>query len=241
MANLEGLPMEHFTNDYSNDSRFSEPSGLISAYQSLLENREKDLFVSDLETSLVSEDDALCNRNLQTATLLKNLNEKYLDQTKQLDTLNQDEQDIYKCVQNLEKTFATVKALCSKYSRKSFLTFDALSEPLRKEFLEIETLVKQDIEIKRIKVDTDLENTCRKQNALRKLVQAAIGDMVKPEDITKKMCPICFDREVMIAMIPCGHTFCQGCSNSAVQSEYRSKCPQCRQQINGKVKIFFSV
>ena len=212
---------------------------LRSAYQSLLESREKDEFVSDLESSLVLDDDKVCNMNLQTATLFKGLNEKYLDLTNQMHALNEDEIDIYRSIQTLEKQFATIKTLCLKYSKKS--QFDQLKEPLLKELAEIEILVKRDIVMKRIKIDTDLENVCRKQNALRKLVQTAIADMVKPEDITKKMCPICFDREVTMAMVPCGHTFCQGCSNTAVHTEYRSKCPQCRQSINAKIKIYFSV
>lgn len=224
--------MEHYINEYK---------PLESAFQSLLESRDKDEFVSELQDALVTDDDKLCNTNLQTATLFKSLNEKYMDLTKQMETLNDDEQDIYKSIQAIEKNILIIKTLSSKYSKKSIDTLDLLKAPLQKELSEIETLVKQDIVMKRIKVDTDLENTCRKQNALRKLIQTAITDMVKPDDVTKKMCPICFDREVAMAMVPCGHTFCQGCSNTAIHTEYRSKCPQCRQPVATKVKIYFSV
>jgi predicted transcriptional regulator len=230
--------MEYIFVDNSSESE--QLPALSTAYQSLLESREKDQFVSELDV-ILDADDKLCNTNLQTASLFKNLNEKYLDLTKQMDNLNEDEQDIYKSIQGIDKNILIIKTLSSKYYKKSIDTLDLLKTSLQKELLEIENMVKQDIIMKRIKIDTDLENVCRKQNALRKLVQTAIADMVKPEDITKKMCPICFDREVGMAMVPCGHTFCQGCSNTAIQTEYRSKCPQCRQTISTKVKIYFSV
>lgn len=48
----------------------------------------------------------------------------------------------------------------------------------------------------------------------------------------KCICKICFDKKVEIAIIPCGHTFCENCI-------FNSKsCPMCRSDIKSKLKIF---
>jgi len=52
--------------------------------------------------------------------------------------------------------------------------------------------------------------------------------------MAKKMneCPICFDNNVDTCMVPCGHTFCHGCVETA------TKCYLCNQEIFIKQKIY---
>lgn len=47
-------------------------------------------------------------------------------------------------------------------------------------------------------------------------------------------CNICFERDVNIALNPCGHTYCEECSTKI------NKCSICRQEIIGKIKIFLN-
>jgi hypothetical protein len=66
-----------------------------------------------------------------------------------------------------------------------------------------------------------------------------LDEIVKPEDAQKKMCPICFESEVNTVLIPCGHTYCKGCSD--IDRSRNAKCPQCRSVINSRIKLFFTV
>ena len=52
------------------------------------------------------------------------------------------------------------------------------------------------------------------------------------------MCPICFENEVNTVLVPCGHTYCKTCSES--DRSRHAKCPQCRVQINARVKLYFT-
>jgi len=53
------------------------------------------------------------------------------------------------------------------------------------------------------------------------------GDSLVPS------CPICFDNNIKICLVPCGHTFCDEC-------DIRFKCAICRTNILSKQKIYFS-
>ncbi len=58
----------------------------------------------------------------------------------------------------------------------------------------------------------------------------------------KKICSICFENEVDMCAIPCGHTCCNTCviSNN-INPSNRNKCLNCRNYINNYIKIFFSI
>ena len=53
------------------------------------------------------------------------------------------------------------------------------------------------------------------------------GDSLVPN------CPICFDNNINICLVPCGHTFCSEC-------DIRFKCAICRTNILSKQKLYFS-
>ena len=55
------------------------------------------------------------------------------------------------------------------------------------------------------------------------------------KDLTS-MCPVCLDKVIDTAIIPCGHTFCSECINRDI----RYSCPICRSHVSKKQKIFFS-
>lgn len=55
------------------------------------------------------------------------------------------------------------------------------------------------------------------------------------KDVTS-MCPVCLEKAVDTAAIPCGHTFCNACINR----DMRYSCPVCRSHISKKQKIYFS-
>jgi hypothetical protein len=83
-----------------------------------------------------------------------------------------------------------------------------------------------------------IDTVTKKLSTLRSLIQTGIEDLIDRDSANnKKLCGICFDREVDIAMVPCGHTSCSGCSNYNTLN----KCMHCRASIQRRVKLFFSV
>lgn len=58
-----------------------------------------------------------------------------------------------------------------------------------------------------------------------------------PETRRKHDCVICFDDEVIAALVPCGHNFfCMGCANKICQKEM-PLCPVCQMPVNQAIQI----
>lgn len=73
---------------------------------------------------------------------------------------------------------------------------------------------------------------------LRGAVSSVLRGVVDPERVDKKLCPVCFDREVDTCCVPCGHTVCTRCSSRMPQ---RAPCPTCRAQVCERIRVYFSV
>ena len=59
----------------------------------------------------------------------------------------------------------------------------------------------------------------------------------------QRLCKICLEEEVQMVFIPCGHTVsCQECAQCLTDKKPQNqrKCPVCRKNIEGKVRIFFA-
>ncbi len=56
---------------------------------------------------------------------------------------------------------------------------------------------------------------------------------------TTKLCPVCMERDVDTVLMPCGHTFCETCWGTSIRG--RGACSMCRQPVQTKAKLFFSV
>ena len=70
--------------------------------------------------------------------------------------------------------------------------------------------------------------TLQKYSALREiLIPQRLANQSEP------LCCICMTEPIVIAMGPCGHTFCTNCSKRSVV------CHICRQQITTRLRIFF--
>lgn len=210
---------------------------LESAYQSILAERDEALVPLEGARSL-SEDDILCNTNLQTASLFKKLSQKSSETIKLLDTTNETKKSLNESLIKLEASIQNIKSIC--YNQEREVDDVVKNQGL---FLQtINTLVEKknhDLDIKREELEKERDDLSRKLNALRKVITTGIHDLVKPEDVQKKMCPVCFDKEVNMVYVPCGHTYCNGCAE--LDRSRTAKCPQCRSQINARIKIYFTV
>jgi hypothetical protein len=212
------------------------PPAIESAYQSILAERDETLAPTPIGPPL-TEDDILCNTNLQTATLFKKLNEKYKEVVKELMDTNDTKKSLEESLVKLQKALQNIKDNC--YDQDGSEEIISTQVP----FLDsVNKVVKQKshaLSIKREELEKERDDIDRKLNALRKLITTSIHDLVKPEDVHKKICPVCFDKEVSMVYIPCGHTYCKQCSD--LDNSRHAKCPQCRSHINARVKIFFTV
>ena len=206
---------------------------LDTAYENLLDSRDI-LFTANNE---LSDEDKLCNQNLQTSYLFKTLNEKFINLNKQIEELVDNEKSLDDAVLKFKNSHLTLTRLCMTHDSNSTAIIHSKYVDLASDYSRIQGTIRKEILVNRIALENEIDSICIKLNSVRKLIQMGIQDIVKPEDMVKKMCPVCFDKEVCMVMIPCGHTYCDTCSNY----DYRAKCPQCRATINSRVKMYFSV
>jgi len=223
-------------NNYNHWHITNSPPPLEHAYQNILVERDEEL-IPGLGGPVLSEEDILCNTNLQTASLFKKFSEKSKQVVKELDTTNDSKKTLGESIVKVEKALQSIKNIC--YDQ------DGLEEILRTQvpFLESVTKVVNEkshaLDVKREELETERDDIERKLNALRKLITTGIHDLVKAEDVQKKMCPVCFDKEVNMVYVPCGHTYCNGCAE--IDRTRGAKCPQCRATINARIKLYFTV
>ena len=209
---------------------------LENAYESLLSSRSDPLF-STGNTVELSEDDALCNQNLQTAHLFKTYNSMYAALNDKIQVITNDSKLLDESVTKFTMASANFKGVCKAYCEDPIDVYKNLDTEISKEYLRLQNLMKKNMEEERAKLEGELDAVSMKLNGLRKLIKTGVEDLIKPEDMSKKMCPVCYEHEVCMVMVPCGHTYCDPCS----KYDYRAKCPQCRATINSRVKMFFSI
>ena len=212
---------------------------LENAYQGLLEQRNTLLIPVADEKVSITEDDLLVNKNLQTSALFNRLNDEFKQKQKTLEEYNTNLQTIqeshYKITREIDSIRKVYMSTTVEEVDNLNLVYEKLNEYFKKTNPGVSDILRNKIAI----LEGEIDNISNKLNALRALIVTGVNQIVKPEDKEKKMCPVCFDNEVNTALVPCGHTYCKGCSE-ADKSRY-AKCPQCRTQINARIKIFFSI
>lgn len=65
-------------------------------------------------------------------------------------------------------------------------------------------------------------------------IKTGVKEMTNP-DVKTTSCSVCFEAEISHCLMPCGHTFCEGC----IKKSGGDKCMTCRTNIQKTVKIFF--
>ncbi len=58
----------------------------------------------------------------------------------------------------------------------------------------------------------------------------------RARSIDEMTCIICLENEKNTSLIPCGHVFCNICTENLIKTQ--STCPYCRSVINGSLKVF---
>ena len=92
-----------------------------------------------------------------------------------------------------------------------------------------------------------LETTINKQEeqltAYRKLFINTTTEIIKAEKLNKNICPICFENDINMCAVPCGHTCCNDCIGQSIKyhNSRVSKCLNCRNPINEYIKFYIQL
>jgi prefoldin subunit 5 len=231
LADVENFDENHIEN-------YREPK-LEDAYQGLLERRNTLLIPMADQTVSMTEDDLLVNTNLQTSALFNRLNDEFKQKQKTLEEYNSHLQIIQESHYKITREIDSLRKVYISSNVDKVDSLNSLEQIHKDYFKDTNPLVSDTIRKKIEVLEGEIDNISNKLNALRALIVTGVNQIFKPEDKEKKMCPVCFDSEVNTALVPCGHTYCKGCSE--VDRSRYAKCPQCRTQINARIKIFFSI
>jgi len=90
----------------------------------------------------------------------------------------------------------------------------------------------------------DIENQETKLASFRKIFVNTTNEIISPEKPNKNLCPICFENEINMCAIPCGHTFCNNCimqSSTYHNNNNNKKCLSCRNSLKEYIKIYISL
>jgi len=167
------------------------------------------------------------------------LNDEFKQKQKALEEYNTNLQTIQETPHKIGLNIDSMKKAYLSSDVKAVDNLNLVYDTLKDYFKEINPGISDIIRKKIATLEGELDNISNKLNALRALIVTGENQIVNPEDKERKMSPVCFDNEVNTALVPCGHTYCKGCSE-ADRSRY-AKCPQCRTQVNARIKIFFSI
>lgn len=211
-----------------------------SAYSDLLEQRLAPVsWQGDTQAPPLSEEDIMANTNLQTASLFKKLKSELKEASNFVELYTDQQKEVNDSLVKIETGFQSLKKMCEIYHQVGLEGLLARYAELQKEILPIKSKITEEI-LRRIHTkNSDIEKISTKLNSLRSIIVTGLNEIVKPEDTAKKMCPICFENEINTVLVPCGHTYCKPCSD--MDRTRNAKCPQCRSQINARVKLFFTV
>ena len=215
----------------------SEPSQIDVAFDRVLEQRTQPLLGGMLSQEDLNDEEKICNTNLHTATLFKILNEQFKTNSAKVQECDDLIKELKESLSKSDKLAHRLKII--NINTEESDQIDKTYQEFRKVVLRVSKVTEDQLTTKKNIIDIELESTTRKLNALRSLIVTGVNEIVKPQDMQKKMCPVCFDNEINTALVPCGHTYCRSCSE--MDTSRFAKCPQCRATINSRIKIFFSI
>lgn len=206
------------------------------AFESLLDQRSKPINEYGILEAL-SGDEKLATMNLQTAHLFKTLSEKFKTNTCHLEKHRNTIQEFKEHIEKIEGSSNRIKAM--SLSHGFIEDLDTSYDGYKKTAVKAYEITLRELSKKIQSLEEENEVLTKQLNSIRTLILTGVNELLKPEDQLKKMCPVCFDSEVCMALVPCGHTYCRPCAE--MDRSRSAKCPQCRSVINTRVKIFFSI
>jgi|LakMenEpi03Aug12_release.lakeMendotaPanAssembly.Ray.scaffolds.fasta_scaffold23778_8 hypothetical protein len=97
--------------------------------------------------------------------------------------------------------------------------------------------------INKNKIIEDVETQEIKLLAYRNLFINTTKEIIPLEKTTKNICPICFENEINMCAIPCGHTCCNECVMQSMKyhNTKLTKCLNCRNTLKEYIKLFIQL
>jgi hypothetical protein len=239
--------IQHYENTFNNISTIQH---FENAYNQLLQqrlapvswddsrNKEDETQGNEILVASLSEDDILTNTNLQTDTLFKKLKQEFKEGSRFAELYTDQLKEVQDSIVKIELGIQNLKRNCEIHFQDGIEGLHKQYNEFQKEINFCKQKTIEEIKKKLNAKNLEVESISKKLNILRKIIVSGVQEIVKPEDIQKKMCPICFENEVNTVLVPCGHTYCKSCSES--DRSRHAKCPQCRVQINARVKLYFT-
>jgi hypothetical protein len=220
----------------SMNTSMSRLPNLEEAYTRLMTSRDDNLYISPDEGGL-TEEDILCNSNLRTAKLFRGYTEEHKKLQEDYKLLTSDEEQITRANDEMYLSIKSMRSQTQKHHAASTDSIERTILLMNRSMGTVVLSIMNEIQLKKSSLEAKIDKLTKKLSTLRSLIQTGLEEMVDKDSANNlKLCAICFDREVDMVMVPCGHTSCSGCSN------YNSlnKCMHCRGTIQKRVKIFFS-
>jgi hypothetical protein len=89
----------------------------------------------------------------------------------------------------------------------------------------------------------DIEKQEIKLIAYRNLFINTTKEIIPLEKVSKNICPICFENEINMCAIPCGHTCCNECVLKSIQYHRAklTKCLSCRNTLKEYIKLYIQL
>lgn len=107
--------------------------------------------------------------------------------------------------------------------------------------------MEETIQLLRQALQQERQNSEQLQQRVRELEQDPEREFQRrvrekeEENRCQKLCKFCVEEDIEVVFIPCGHTMaCQKCGQQLTDEKPPSqrKCPLCRKNIEGKVRMF---
>lgn len=213
--------------DYPHCSRYTN---VEDAYEHLMQSRVMDIS-PDMTIESVSLDSVkLVNRFQEHKDQHKTLGEKIEELEKRLKDVNTDFASMSEAMMRINVSWGK-SGLTVEESKPAFETWETFADVCKKRNEDMMRNIQNELTELRKKRDDIEENMA----AMRKCVLLGVQMMIPEEKVQKHLCPVCFDQEVNMVLIPCGHTACAACTK-----QIGDTCMSCRRRVNSKHTLFFS-
>jgi hypothetical protein len=198
-----------------------------------LDNEQHELLALSLEKENFTADKLLNNYN--------NLNQNYKLNLDEIKILEQKKTDILKYKSNV---FINHQDIMIKLYNDT--NVEHLNDAILKYVELLKTFVNDWINNYYKNKKETLENAINKQEeelaSFRKLFIDTTTEIIKTEK-NKNICPICFENDINMCSIPCGHTCCNECIIQSIRFHNArvSKCLNCRNPITDYIKMYIQL
>ncbi len=217
-------------------------SGLLQPEQdvsgSVLLEVERETYLKDLTDNPLPQDESFYD--------LQALTERYKKLKQTQKNLTNDINNVNKNINELEASQRTYRIAAADYTN-SLLRNGILSKEdftiLEEKIKELQT-IQQSFSQKCLKhykdqaLDLNSKFTTTQQTlaAYTEFIKTGVQEMAGP-DAKPNMCSVCIESEISHCLVPCGHTFCEGC----IKKSGGKKCMTCRSDIQKSIKLYLSL